>query len=96
MPGAAERAGFERAMLAASKGYGEVVDRREPAVDFATLFHVASDPKLDWPKVVEVWGAKSPANEHLLKQIRAESNHPAADRVVLLDLIRELLKAFNG
>ncbi len=97
MPGAAERAGMQRAVEAGLAGYAEVVGNRErPVVDFATLFHVASDPKLEWPKAVEAWGARSLANDHLLKQIRVEANHPAADRAVMMDLIREVLKAVNG
>ncbi len=96
MPSAAERAGHERVTAAAHKGRAEVEAGPGDHVDFATLFHVASDPKLDWPKAVEAWGAKSPANEHLLAQIRAETNHPAVDRAVVMDLIRELLKAVNG
>ncbi len=95
MPGAAERAGHERAIAAAHKGRAEVESGPRDPVDFVTLFHVASDPKLEWPKAVEAWGAQSPANQHLLNRIRIETSHPTGGSM-LLRLVDELLKAVNG
>ncbi len=37
--------------------------KAKQSVDFAALFHVASDPTLQWPETVQAWGDKFSANQ---------------------------------
>ncbi len=98
MTSAAERAGFERAKKAAHAGHAEAMAAPDASVDFATLFHTASDPNLPWPKPVEAWGAKNSANGFVLERIRSEVHAHLAGvgAPLVLTLIDEVLKGING
>ncbi len=88
------------AVKAAHTGYAEatIKPEPEPAVDFATLFHCASDETILWPKAVQAWAEKAPANQHVLDQIRGHTKGtPAGVAAPLVQtLINEVLKAVKG
>ncbi len=79
-------------------GMPEAKPKAEQPVDFACLFHVASDSKLEWPKAVQAWGDKCAANQHVLDSIRrhAHGNPAGAGAPLVQTLIGEVLKAVKG
>ncbi len=80
---------------AALQGYAEATLKRE-TVDFVTIYHVACDPKAEWPKAVQAWGDAAPAHKHLLDAIRFGANHQTGGSApMLLAMIYELLRAVN-
>ncbi len=90
----------EHAVKAAHEGYAQATAKAEPElpVDFATLFHCASNETLPWPKAVQEWADKSPANQHVLDEIHGHAKGtPAGVSAPLVQtLINEVLKAVNA